>query len=273
MIVAPFFAGDVDMEVALKQHEVYGQALGIIVSKCNRYTEFARSLLNDADHPEWGTVDHFDHRTLQHAHTWRLQRPGTLLPGEGVAMKKQEWTGLVVALLAMLLPVQAAVRDETESKVVRSLRAMSDRQQQGSENWELVSLDDGGLMAVAASRLGQALAMSCSDGDYLILAAWPDRNDLGTYYDDFDYQPVTLNWRRPALTQKQNWRHFRGRTTDSVIVSTLSGEDTEVENFFTEIVRHAELEVVVATRPAGPFASTTFQISGAPVSRIRQHCG
>ena len=54
MIVAPFFKGDGDMEVASKQHDVYGQALWIIVSKCHRYTEFARSLLNDADHPEWG---------------------------------------------------------------------------------------------------------------------------------------------------------------------------------------------------------------------------
>ena len=28
------------MEVASKQHDVYHQALGIIVSKCNLYTEF-----------------------------------------------------------------------------------------------------------------------------------------------------------------------------------------------------------------------------------------
>ena len=78
MIVAPFFKGDMDMEVASKQHDVYGQALWIIVSKCHRYTEFARSLLNDADHPEWGTVEHFDHRTLQHGHdllaaVWRFR--------------------------------------------------------------------------------------------------------------------------------------------------------------------------------------------------------
>ena len=78
MIVIPIVKGDGDMEVAGKQHDVYHQALGIIVSKCNRYTEFARSLLDDADHSEWGTVDGFDHRTLQHAHdllaaVWRLR--------------------------------------------------------------------------------------------------------------------------------------------------------------------------------------------------------
>ena len=78
MYIIPLFEGDVDMKVASKQHDVYPQALGIIVSKCNLYTEFARSLLNDADHPEWGTVEYFDHRTLQHAHdllaaAWRFR--------------------------------------------------------------------------------------------------------------------------------------------------------------------------------------------------------
>ena len=78
MYIIPLFEGDVDMEVARKQHDVYPQALEIIVWKCARYTEFARFLLNDADHPEWGTVDSYDHRTLQHAHdllaaVWRFR--------------------------------------------------------------------------------------------------------------------------------------------------------------------------------------------------------
>ena len=46
--VIPFFEDDVDMEVARKQHDVYSQALGIIVSQCNLYAEFARRLLDDA---------------------------------------------------------------------------------------------------------------------------------------------------------------------------------------------------------------------------------
>ena len=78
MYVVPLFKGDVDMEVAEKQHDVYLQALRIIVCECDRYTEFTRSLLNDADHPEWGMVDSYDHRTLQHAHdllaaVWRFR--------------------------------------------------------------------------------------------------------------------------------------------------------------------------------------------------------
>ena len=85
MWILPLFDDDVDMEVAGKQHDVYSDALWIIVSQCNRYTEFARDLLDDASHPEWVAVDRFDHRTLQHAHdllaaVWRfrhnLRQPG-----------------------------------------------------------------------------------------------------------------------------------------------------------------------------------------------------
>lgn len=78
MWIVPLFDDDVDMEVAEKQHDVYGQALRIIVSQCNLYAEFARRLLNAADHAEWGTIEHFDHRTLQNAHdllaaVWRFR--------------------------------------------------------------------------------------------------------------------------------------------------------------------------------------------------------
>ena len=78
MWVTPCFDGDVDMEVASKQHDVYGQALWIIVKQCNLYAEFALRVLDDADHPEWGTVESFDHRTIQNAHdllaaAWRFR--------------------------------------------------------------------------------------------------------------------------------------------------------------------------------------------------------
>ena len=51
MIVASFFEGDDDYEVAQKQHDVYGDALGVVVSTCNRHTRLARALLNDQAHP------------------------------------------------------------------------------------------------------------------------------------------------------------------------------------------------------------------------------
>ena len=78
MWISPRFDRDVDMEVARIQHGVYPHALSIIVSKCKLYAEFARSLLDDADHPEWDTIESFDHRTLQNAHdllaaAWRFR--------------------------------------------------------------------------------------------------------------------------------------------------------------------------------------------------------
>jgi hypothetical protein len=78
MIVGTFFAGDDDTEIAWKQHDAYGEALGAIIQVSNRLTLFARSLLDDEAHARWGTIDTCDHRTLQGAHdllaaTWRFK--------------------------------------------------------------------------------------------------------------------------------------------------------------------------------------------------------
>ena len=78
MLVFPWFDGDDDDEVAWKQHDVYRDALGIIVRKCNLFALRARALLDDTAHPDWGTVERFDHRTLQAAHdvlaaVWRFR--------------------------------------------------------------------------------------------------------------------------------------------------------------------------------------------------------
>ena len=86
MIVASRFEGDVDMELAWKQHDVYGKALRIIVSTCNFYARFSTALLADKQHCNWGNVERFDHRTLQMAHdllagAWRFEndfQQGTL---------------------------------------------------------------------------------------------------------------------------------------------------------------------------------------------------
>ena len=68
MIVGSMFEGDDDTEVACIQHDVYGAALEIIVQTCNDQTAFARSLLRDANHAEWGKVFLGDHRTHQGGH-------------------------------------------------------------------------------------------------------------------------------------------------------------------------------------------------------------
>ena len=78
MIVGTFFDGDDDAEIAWKQHDVYGEALGAIIQVSNRLTLFAKSLLDDKAHAHWGTIETCDHRTLQGAHdilaaAWRFQ--------------------------------------------------------------------------------------------------------------------------------------------------------------------------------------------------------
>jgi hypothetical protein len=78
LIVGQMFENDDDDELAWKQHDVYDQALIIIVSCCNQLVSFAKSVLQDTVHDEWGTCNHFDHRVLQGAHdtlaaAWRFR--------------------------------------------------------------------------------------------------------------------------------------------------------------------------------------------------------
>ena len=78
MIVGSFFDGDDDEQAAWKQHDVYGEALRIIVGTCNRLTWFARGVLHDSQHEDWGKEVSLDHRTLQGAHdllagAWRFK--------------------------------------------------------------------------------------------------------------------------------------------------------------------------------------------------------
>lgn len=77
MIVGSYFEDDGDNTLAWKQHDVYSNALSIIVSTCNRFARFSIDVLNDTEHDEWGQVERFDHRTLQGAHdllaaVWRF---------------------------------------------------------------------------------------------------------------------------------------------------------------------------------------------------------
>ena len=80
MIVGSFFHGDDDKVLARTQHDIYGDACGILISSCNRFTRFSKAVLNDTGHVDWGQIESFDHRTLQHAHdllaaVWRCENP------------------------------------------------------------------------------------------------------------------------------------------------------------------------------------------------------
>lgn len=88
MLVHPnYFEDDEDTDAQWEQHAVYDKALSIIVSACNRHTNFARSLLEDSRHKTWGTINCYDHRTLQAAHdllaaAWRFQDGGSYRQGK-----------------------------------------------------------------------------------------------------------------------------------------------------------------------------------------------
>lgn len=78
MIVGRYFEDDYARDVAWKQHDVYGEALGIIVSRCNRLARFSITVLEHSPHEQWGRIERFDHRTLQLAHdllaaAWRFR--------------------------------------------------------------------------------------------------------------------------------------------------------------------------------------------------------
>lgn len=78
MIVASMFEGDADMAVAGKQHDVYRDALGLMIDTANRITRCAKYLLSDTQHETWGEITAVDHRALQEAHdllaaAWRFR--------------------------------------------------------------------------------------------------------------------------------------------------------------------------------------------------------
>lgn len=77
MIVCSCFAED-DLHVAWQQHEVYGKALSVIASECQRRARVAATIL-DIEPPKAAAIeDGFDHRTLQTGHdiiaaAWRFR--------------------------------------------------------------------------------------------------------------------------------------------------------------------------------------------------------
>ena len=83
MIVSKQFSGD-SHEVASAQREVYYDALAVIVNKCNQYATFARRVIQSENFQNWGSVDRYDHRTLQFQHdllatVWRYKTQASQL--------------------------------------------------------------------------------------------------------------------------------------------------------------------------------------------------
>ena len=149
------------------------------------------------------------------------------------------------------------------------------------DNWQVITdSPEEGFSAVTLSPISQAgLTIGCSEElGYNITAIWLGSNPLGTYYEDTDYQPVTLNWRSPNLTQQQRWRHLSvneaGVVGDAVFATSLSGEESEAKDFLTRLPQHSELEIVVELSPGGATETAVFEnLAGAPIDRVRQACG
>lgn len=77
MILSNQFEGD-SKQVADAQHDVYYEALNIVVKNCNRFALFATRLVQTENYNGWGLINQFDHRTLQFQHdllatAWRYR--------------------------------------------------------------------------------------------------------------------------------------------------------------------------------------------------------
>jgi hypothetical protein len=77
MIISIEFEGD-SKQVVYAQHDVYYDALNVIVKNCNRLTLFAKLLLQVEKLDDWGLINQYDHRTLQFQHdllaiAWRFR--------------------------------------------------------------------------------------------------------------------------------------------------------------------------------------------------------
>jgi hypothetical protein len=83
MIISTEFLGD-SLEVSRCQHDVYSEALDIIVNNCNRLALFARGVIKSDNFQNWGNIYTFDHRTLQFHHdllatVWRYETQASQL--------------------------------------------------------------------------------------------------------------------------------------------------------------------------------------------------
>ena len=78
MIISTYFSGDNDEQTQLLQHDVYHDALRIIVRNCEGQARLAHMVLYDDWGERWNPSRGYDHRTLQTAHdflaaTWRFR--------------------------------------------------------------------------------------------------------------------------------------------------------------------------------------------------------
>ena len=188
---------------------------------------------------------------------------------------------LLVALL--LFPALFAERgaDRTLDTVIQQF-GDSLQFQTSDGDWEVVrnSPEEGYLAAVGSGR-GQVLAVLCEPNKFYgaVLYWYEGADSLGTYYDDGDDQPVTLNWRDPDLTQQAQWTHlsYEDQEFDSVILVNEAGgrpvKPEETDRFLDRLTRHSELNTVVKLAPTTLVKQATFSLDGAPLAETVKACG
>ena len=189
-------------------------------------------------------------------------------------MKKLD--GVLVALL--LCPAVYAERgaDRTLENVIQQFG--DSLQYQTSEgDWRVLrNSPEEGFAAGTDNGQGQIFLVLCvPDQFYGASLVWSDSSDsLGTGYDDGDDQPVTLNWRRPNLTQRTQWTHLSLESQDSDSVTLIDQlKPDETDDFLDRLTRHVELNAVVTVSSSDSTKQATFSLDGAPSAETVKACG
>ena len=184
---------------------------------------------------------------------------------------------LVLLPLSVFLPgvVNAAPQEPARNTTDYVLEGVFDRGPQAlqSGDWTISddpAADDAKFIATTSSRDEKALlTMQCDpNGEIGIGAFWFNPLDLGDHFAIFDLQPTTLNWKKPDLTQNQEWISL----SLPPLIAAIALQTEDEENFLAEVVRHEELELVVERGPDAGTTSATFPIRGAPVRELQDTC-
>ena len=200
---------------------------------------------------------------------------------EGLLVVMKKILGMLVPLL-LFSDVYAERRpDRALNRVIQQFGG-SLQFQTSDGDWEVIrNSPEEGFLAAVGSGQGQVLAVLCEPNDfYGAVLYWYEGGDsLGTYYDDGDDQPVTLNWRDPDLTQETQWTHlsYEDQEFDSVILVNEAGgrpvKPQETDRFLDRLTLHGELNTVVKLAPATLVKQATFSLDGAPSTETVKACG
>ena len=185
----------------------------------------------------------------------------------------------LVALFILPAVVYAERRpDRTLEALENALQKFESLRQNQTvdSDWEvLVNSPEEGFAAATGDRTTLLSAVCLPDANsYGAILLWRGEDSLGTDYDDFEDQPVTLNWRDPDSTQRTEWMHL---SDDDGVFDSVSLLDRlkpqETDDFLDRLTGHAELNIIVAVTENGRTKQATFSLAGAPSAETVKACG